>query len=105
MITLTRRDCRPVSLRHASTLLQAMGHPVRLQILEALRHHPDTVGEIVSRLGLSQPVVSRHLAILRRASLVTVRTEGRERIYRIGNDQAEAILSLLFSSTPESNAA
>lgn len=89
-------DARPLSLRHAADVLQALGHPIRLQILEALRRGPTTVSVIVDRLALEQPVVSRHLAILRRAGVVTVEPDGRERIYRT-TGETEALLGVLFT--------
>jgi DNA-binding transcriptional ArsR family regulator len=96
MISTWRTDERPLSLRHAADVLQALGHPIRLQILETLRRGPATVGIIVEQLALDQPVVSRHLAILRRAGVVTAAPDGRERIYRTTGD-ADALLGVLFT--------
>jgi ArsR family transcriptional regulator len=42
-----------------------------------------SVGELVQRLGLSQPTVSKHLKVLRDASLVTVRDQGQHRFYTL----------------------
>ncbi len=100
---MTRRDCRPVSLRQASDLLQSMGHPIRLQVLEALRGSELPVTDIVERLKLPQPVVSRHLAILRRASIVSCRPSGRERVYRIADCPARSLLDVLFPTSPNHN--
>ena len=83
MISIERRDCRPLSLRHAADLLQALGHPIRLQILHALRGGPLMVTEIVTQLALVQPVVSRHLAILRQHGVVRCRAQGRRRSYQL----------------------
>lgn len=99
MIFIDRRDARPVTLRHASTFLQAVAHPIRLQILDAVRVEPATVGAIVERLGLEQPVVSRHLAVLRRGAIVSVRAEGRERVYAIGDRRVHQLLDVLFIPT------
>lgn len=104
MIIMTRRDCRPVSLRQASDLLQSMGHPIRLQLLEALRGDELPVADIVERLRLQQPVVSRHLAILRRAGIVSRRPSGRERVYRIADCHARALLDVLFPNPPSQKA-
>jgi ArsR family transcriptional regulator len=92
-------------LRHASTFLQAVAHPIRLQILDALRAEPRTVGAIVERLGLEQPVVSRHLAILRKAAIVSVRPEGRERVYAIGDPRIYELLDILFTPNDQGQAA
>lgn len=96
MISITRDDCRPLTLRHAADLLQALAHPIRLQILDVVREAPATVGHIVGRLGLEQPVVSRHLAVLRREGVVSVAPSGRERVYRLAGCRVEPLLEVLF---------
>ena len=54
---------------------------MRRRILELLRDGERGVGELVERLGLSQPGVSKHLRVLREAGLVSVRPDGRRRWY------------------------
>lgn len=99
MISITRRDCRPLSLRHAADLLQALAHPVRLQILEVLRRYDGrTVTEIVAEIALPQPVISKHLAVLRREGLLSVQPQGRERVYRLGVCRARPLLEALFDA-------
>jgi DNA-binding transcriptional ArsR family regulator len=67
----------------ASSTLQALGDPSRLTILELLRDGERPVGELVGRLHLSQPAVSKHLRVLREAGVVEVRPVGQQRRYRI----------------------
>lgn len=55
----------------------------RRQILDVLSHGELAVSDLVQRLGIAQPQVSRHLRVLREVGLVNVRDEGRRRIYRI----------------------
>ena len=55
----------------------------RRQLLDALGPGEATVGELVERLGLSQPQVSKHLGVLRAVGVVSVRAEGRHRWYRV----------------------
>jgi DNA-binding transcriptional ArsR family regulator len=64
-------------------ILSALAEPNRLQIVELLRRRPLAVGDIVERLGLRQPQVSKHLRVLSEAGLVEVRPVGQQRIYRI----------------------
>ena len=59
----------------------ALAEPHRRQILDLLRGGERPVGELVERLGLSQPGVSKHLRVLREAGLVAARSEGRQRLY------------------------
>jgi DNA-binding transcriptional ArsR family regulator len=89
----------------AADLLQALAHPIRLQILEVLRRRPSTVTAVVAELGLDQPIVSRHLGVLRGAGVVTVQSQGRERVYRLSGRHAEPLLEVLFDSKRKGDAA
>src|SRR5206468_2783278 len=64
-------------------ILSALAEPNRLQIVELLRRKPRAVGEIVERLGLRQPQVSKHLRVLSDAGLVEVRAVAQQRIYSL----------------------
>jgi DNA-binding transcriptional ArsR family regulator len=63
--------------------LQVLAEPRRLAILEVLRDGEQPVGQLVDRLGLSQPAVSKHLRVLREAGLVNARVDAQRRLYRI----------------------
>jgi DNA-binding transcriptional ArsR family regulator len=63
--------------------LSALAEPNRLQIVELLRRKPRAVGEIVERLGLRQPQVSKHLRVLSDAGIVEVRPVAQQRIYSL----------------------
>jgi DNA-binding transcriptional ArsR family regulator len=63
--------------------LQALAEPRRVAILELLRDGERAVGELVGRLGLSQPAVSKHLRVLKDAGLVEARVDAQRRLYRI----------------------
>jgi DNA-binding transcriptional ArsR family regulator len=63
--------------------LQALAEPHRFQIVELLRDGPRPVGEMVDRLGLRQPQVSKHLRVLSDAGLVDVRVDAQRRIYAL----------------------
>lgn len=68
----------------------------RRDILQVLleRHQQDaeiSVSEIVARLELSQPTVSKHLKVLREAELVTVREEGQHRFYALEPEPLEMV--------------
>ena len=70
-----------------------------LQLLLERRHDSDTgewsVGEMVDRLGLSQPTVSKHLKVLRDNHLVRVREDGQHRYYSVQPDELEAVDAFL----------
>ena len=63
--------------------LQALAEPNRFQIVELLRDGPRPVGDMVQRLGLRQPQVSKHLRVLSDAGLVDVRVDAQRRIYAL----------------------
>ncbi|WP_432095273.1 DUF5937 family protein [Streptomyces sp. bgisy100] len=67
----------PVSLETVTLRLEALAHPVRLRLLRTLARGPHTTGELAHTWELSLPEVSRHLAVLRRAGLLTTRRHGR----------------------------
>ena len=61
----------------------ALADPVRRDILDLLRSGERDAGSIAARFPISRPAISRHLRVLREAGLVTVRLDGRNRIYRL----------------------
>jgi DNA-binding transcriptional ArsR family regulator len=61
----------------------ALAEPHRRQILDLLRTGEQPAGELVERLELSQPGVSKHLKVLREAGLVMVRADGKRRLYAL----------------------
>jgi DNA-binding transcriptional ArsR family regulator len=63
--------------------LTALAEPNRLQIVELLLDGPRPVGEIVDKLRLRQPQVSKHLRVLSDAGLVEVRPVAQQRIYSL----------------------
>ncbi|MDA8437826.1 MAG: metalloregulator ArsR/SmtB family transcription factor [Propionibacterium sp.] len=64
-------------------VLQALADGSRRTVLEILRQHPATAGELAEALPIARPGVSRHLRILREAGLVDVRHEAQRRIYSL----------------------
>jgi DNA-binding transcriptional ArsR family regulator len=66
-----------------TTTWNALSDPHRRAMLELLRERPRPVGELVERLGLSQPGTSKHLRVLRDAGLVRARAEAQRRVYEL----------------------
>ena len=61
----------------------AVAEPRRRQILDLLASGERPVNDLVGLLGMSQPLVSKHLRVLREVGAVEVRDEGRRRLYRL----------------------
>jgi DNA-binding transcriptional ArsR family regulator len=66
----------------ASTF-EVLAEPRRREILDLLRTGERAVGDLVERLALTQPAVSKHLKVLREAGLVDVRRDAQRRWYRL----------------------
>lgn len=61
-----------------------------------------SVSDIVKKIGLSQPTISHHLAILREADLVTVREEGKQTFYTLNQERiAYCCGQLMVKFAPE----
>jgi DNA-binding transcriptional ArsR family regulator len=63
-----------------------LAEPTRRRILDLLLERPRSVGELVERLGTSQPGTSKHLRVLREAGLVDVRKDAQRRWYELRAD-------------------
>ena len=80
----------------ANYVFRALADPTRRAIFEGLtRHGEQTVHALTRHAGVSQPAVSKHLAVLKRARLVRHRREGRETHYRADPDALAPIVKWL----------
>jgi DNA-binding transcriptional ArsR family regulator len=69
----------------------AVAEPKRRKVLEVLGARELSVNEIVQKLGWSQPMVSKHLGVLKQVGLVSERRVGRQRMYRVNAAQLKPI--------------
>ncbi len=72
-------------LSRQGDVLRALGHPARLRIIQHLRDGERCVCEFEPLLGLRQPNISQHLAILRAANLVSTRRDGLRVMYALAD--------------------
>jgi ArsR family transcriptional regulator len=84
--------------RFKSILFHALADSIRLEILEFLRDGEKCVCEIIPHLNILQPVVSRHLKMLKDAGIVKDRKEGNKRFYSIVDNR---IYDVIDGITPE----
>ena len=80
------------SLEAASELLRVLASPVRLGIVRELAGHGRAVHELVSALGVSQPLVSQHLRVLRTSRIVKGRRHAREIEYTLADEHVARIV-------------
>jgi len=69
----------------------AVAEPKRRQVLEAMGARELSVNQIVERLGWPQPMVSKHLGVLKQVGLVSERRVGRQRLYRVNAQRLKPI--------------
>ncbi len=69
----------------------AIAEPKRRLVLEALGTDELPVNELVKKLGWSQPMVSKHLGVLKQVGLVSERRLGRQRLYRVNAGRLKPI--------------
>lgn len=81
-----------------TAVFRALADPTRRQILQYLKAGELAAGEIVDRLPISGPSVSRHLAILKSAGLVNERRAGNRILYRLDADRLALTVSDFISA-------
>jgi len=72
-------------------VFNAIAEPKRRQVIETLAKGARPVGDLVQSLGWPQPQVSKHLGVLKKVGLVSVRHEGRQRVYALNARQLQPI--------------
>ncbi|MCJ7471076.1 metalloregulator ArsR/SmtB family transcription factor [Candidatus Bathyarchaeota archaeon] len=83
--------------RFKAKIFNALSDPVRIEIVEFLRGGEKCVCEIVPHVHLIQPVVSRHLKILKDCGLLKYRKEGNRRLYSITDHRIFEIIDAVDS--------
>jgi DNA-binding transcriptional ArsR family regulator len=76
-------------------VLKTLASPRRLEILHRLAEGPCEVGRLAEELGLTQPNVSQHLALLRSAGVVEAERDGREVRYRLADGDVIVACSIM----------
>jgi DNA-binding transcriptional ArsR family regulator len=84
-------------MKNSAALLSAMANPKRLAILELISRSEMPVGELASRVGLSQSALSQHLAKLRAHNLVSTRRDAQTIYYSSRSESVRAVLETLKS--------
>lgn len=78
-----------------SEILKALGHPVRLRIVEGLISSCEcNVNDMVGKLGLPQSTVSQHLSILRHRGIIAPRKEGVQVCYRVVDEKVKDLIKI-----------
>lgn len=70
-------------------VFKALAHPVRREILTKLRQGPSMAGDLAADFDASWPTISRHLSVLKNASLISAERQGTQIQYRINTSVLE----------------
>jgi DNA-binding transcriptional ArsR family regulator len=81
------------SIAQFARTLKVCGHPMRLKLLRAIEASEPCVSDLWHCVDESQPVVSQHLAVLKREGIVTSRVEGNRRIYSVTDPLVKELIS------------
>ena len=85
-------------------IFSALANPLRLAIAHHLMHRPHSVSELYTCLGISQPLASHHLRILREAHVIDREQQGRTTIYRLKDHHISHIVLDVYEHTREHHA-
>lgn len=88
------------SIYAAAQLLKNAADPTRLAILTGLADGARNVGDLCTELGMSQPAVSHHIALLRHSSLIEAQRQGKNVFYSL-TESGQALGSLLGTLVTE----
>jgi ArsR family transcriptional regulator len=83
------------SYRFKANILQALAHPTRIAMVDALRRKQLSAGQLIQLLGLEQANASQHLAVLRSRQIVVGRKEGNQVFYSLRNPGLVEVLEVL----------
>lgn len=78
-----------------SDLLKALGHPIRLRMVEGLINHECNVNKIMDILNIPQSTASQHLGTLKNKGIVAARKEGVRTCYKVQDQRAREIIKIL----------
>ena len=83
-------------LEKAATILKALSHPTRIQIVRFLAGGEKCVKDIWNEMGIPQPTASQHINVLKNAGVIFYRKDGAKTCYRIKDKRAVEILKILL---------
>ena len=83
----------------SAAILKAIGHPIRVQIIIALSKKSSmTVTDLSAELRIDQPVMSLHLAILRKKNIIKAIKKGKKSEYSISNISIQQVINIAYYS-------
>lgn len=94
----------PEGFEDMAHICKMLADPSRLRIVFFLLNRPEmNVGDICDRLEQSQPAVSHHLALMKRAGLVQVRRDGKHNFYSLTRERFQSVVLQIFEAISETS--
>jgi DNA-binding transcriptional ArsR family regulator len=91
------------TLEQLAEIFRLLGDPNRLKIIIACVSEDKAVGDIAEEVGLSQPLVSHHLRLLKAARLVRHKKQGKQTFYGLSDDHVRCVLDDMLVHVNEEN--
>lgn len=83
----------------SASLLKSVGHPIRFRIILVLGNQKHmTVTELSELLNVDQPVMSLHLAVLRKKAIIDVKKDGKNSLYSIVDKSIQQIVNIIYNT-------
>ncbi|TLP77177.1 ArsR/SmtB family transcription factor [Nesterenkonia sphaerica] len=89
------------ALAQTAQLFKVLGHESRLWLLELIGQESQTVGALVEATGMSQPLVSQHLRVLKQAGLARSERRGKEVEYQLADHHVAHVIADAIAHTQE----
>ena len=85
------------NIKLSASLLKSIGHPIRIKIILTLADYGEmTVTELTDYLQIDQPIMSLHLAVLRRINVILVRKQGKQSVYSILDNSVKQVVQIIY---------
>lgn len=91
----------PELIERIAAVMKAMSDPVRLKLLYHLQSGEQCVGDLVAKLDCSQANVSKHLALLKQAGLVSSRNEASTHYYKVSDPVVGNVCNTVCAAVEE----
>lgn len=88
-------------LKDKASLLRVLGHPLRLCLVAGLLGKECNVSTMQECLGLPQPIISQHLAVLKKKGIIKGERQGTAIMYRVVDQRVKGIIKELFAEEGE----
>lgn len=99
--SMPRKNIKDDHLQELADIFRLLGDANRLNVIVTCRDKEISVGDIAKKAGLSQPLVSHHLRLLKAARLVKCEKQGKQSFYMLSDDHVRCVLEDMLTHINE----